>query len=290
MRGIVKSKPFVKKIRRQKKISSWFSFYRSWRRWQDHQSPISLFLKKWWLLVFATFLLFVLWLFLLKWTWYNPVYLIKTIEYTQETKNKYWNTELFVLSSKFLRGKYYNALRVWWESQLVDWVRTEYPFVRSADINFLGDQKISVDFDFYEPEFLVKIWEKRYWVWWENVSDELDVNWSLWKDAFVVDTPAYAASAPSIAWFFYEIWYDWYKNNLPLIQEAFPRMTRFVYLVGSQNFIVFEDGKMIYLYKDNVLHQIDKLQKLQKYYEEYKNLATVDLWSLTQDKVIVWWW
>jgi hypothetical protein len=32
------------------------------------------------------------------------------------------------------------------------------------------------------------------------------------------------------------------------------------------------------------------LQKLQKYYEEYKNLATVDLWSLTQDKVIVWWW
>jgi hypothetical protein len=54
-------------------------------------------------------------------------------------------------------------------------------------------------------------------------------------------------------------------------------MTRFVYLVGSQNFIVFEDGKMIYLYKDNVLHQIDKLQKLQKYYEEYKNLATVDL-------------
>ena len=62
-----------------------------------------------------------------------------------------------------------------------------------------------------------------------------------------------------------------------MIQEAFPRMTRFVYLVGSQNFIVFEDGKMIYLYKDNVLHQIDKLQKLQKYYEEYKNLATVDL-------------
>jgi hypothetical protein len=31
------------------------------------------------------------------------------------------------------------------------------------------------------------------------VSDELDVNWSLWKDAFFVDTPAYAASAPSIA-------------------------------------------------------------------------------------------
>lgn len=76
-------------------------------------------------------------IFLLKGTWYNPTYLIKDIEYTTETRQKYENTELFVLASKFLRGKYYNTLRVRGESQLLDWVKKEYPFVQGAKLNFL---------------------------------------------------------------------------------------------------------------------------------------------------------
>ena len=93
----------------------------------------------------------------MKGTWYNPTYLIQKIEYSLETRKKYNNTELFVLASEFLRGKYYNALRVGGESELLDWVKTEYPFVSSAKIHFLGNQSIRVDFDFQEPDFLVKL-------------------------------------------------------------------------------------------------------------------------------------
>ena len=112
MRGIVQSKPFVK--RSQKRLPSGTNLFFSTkkRRGKDQHSLLFLFLKKWGALILIIFLSVFLAIFLLKGTRYNPAYLIKKIEYSDETRKNYGNTELFVLASKFLRGKYYNTLRV----------------------------------------------------------------------------------------------------------------------------------------------------------------------------------
>ncbi|MDO4714398.1 MAG: hypothetical protein Q4B28_07335 [bacterium] len=57
-------------------------------------------------------LLLFLTIFILKGTRYNPTYQIQHIEYPPMTRAKYENTELFVLTSKYLRGKYYSAIQV----------------------------------------------------------------------------------------------------------------------------------------------------------------------------------
>lgn len=287
MRGIVQSRPFVRKSQKSFSTKSNFSFSTKKRRGRDQHSFFLLFFKKWSALILVIFLSFFLGIFLLKGTRYNPTYLIKNIEYSETTKKKYWNTELFVLASKFLRGKYYNTLRVGGELQLTDWVKKEYHFVKSAKLEFLGNQTAKVSFDFTDPDFLVKLGDKKFGIWENGVSEELDPNRSLGQTGFIIDTPSYLTGTTSLSGFFYEVNYQRYKDYLPAIQQAFPRMNRFVYLAGSPSFVVFEDNKMIFLYRDDLLHQLQKLAWLQKYYAEYKDLTTIDLWSLTQEKIIV---
>ena len=287
MRGIVQSKPFVK--RSQKRLSSGTNLFFSTkkRRGKDQHSLLFLFLKKWGALILIIFLSVFLAIFLLKGTRYNPAYLIKKIEYSDETRKNYGNTELFVLASKFLRGKYYNTLRVNWDKQLTDRVKKSYPFVESTKLTFQGNQTLKVDITFSEPEFLVKLGDKKFGIWEDGISDELEDQRSLGKTGFIVDTPSYLTGTNSLSGFFYEVDYQRYKDFLPAIQEAFPHMNRFVYLAGSASFVIFEENKMIFLYRDNPLYQLQKLAWLRKYYAEYKDLTTIDLGSLTQEKIVV---
>lgn len=286
MRGIVQSKPFVKKS--QKRLSSHTNFFFSTKkRGKDQYSLLFLFFKKWGALILIIFLSLLLGIFILKGTRYNPAYLIKKIEYSDTTRKNYGNTELFVLASKFLRGKYYNTLRVNWDKQLSDRVKKSYPFVESTKLTFQGNQTLKVDITFSEPEFLIKLGNKKFGIWEGGISDELDDQRSLGKTGFIVDTPSYLTGTTSLSGFFYEVNYQRYKDFLPAIQEAFPHMNRFVYLAGSPNFVIFEENKMIFLYRDNPLYQLQKLAWLRKYYADYKALTTIDLGSLTQEKIVV---
>ncbi len=287
MRGIVQSRPFVKKSKAHFNTKSSFSFAYGRKKRGQSNSFIAFAVQKWGAIGLVILLSLFLVIFLLKGTWYNPAYLIQTIEYSAETKAKYGNTELFVLASKFLRGKYYNALRVGGENQLLDWVKKEYPFVKSANISFLGNQKIKVDFDFQEPDFLVKIGERKFGVWKDGINNELNPEWRLGKTGFIIDTPEYLSGTTSLSGFFYEVDYRWYQDYLPLIQEALPTMKRFVYLAGSPSFVIFVDNKMVFFYKEHPLDQLQKLNRLKKYYSDYDKLKTIDLGSLTQEKVVV---
>lgn len=166
-------------------------------------------------------------------------------------------------------------------------MKKSYPFVESTKLTFQGNQTLKVDITFSEPEFLVKLGDKKFGIWEGGISDELDDQRSLGKTGFIVDTPSYLTGTTSLSGFFYEVDYQRYKDFLPAIQETFPHMNRFVYLAGSASFVIFEENKMIFLYRDNPLYQLQKLAWLRKYYAEYKDLTTIDLGSLTQEKIVV---
>lgn len=103
----------------------------------------------------------------------------------------------------------------------------------------------------------------------------------------MVDTPAYLSGTTSLSGFFAEVDYARYMNYLPMIQETFPTMQRFVYLAGSANFIIFDQSKMIFLHKEDVPHQLQKYRRLQQYFPNFSGISEIDLGSLTQDKVII---
>ena len=145
-------------------------------------------------------------------------------------------------------------------------MKKSYPFVESTKLTFQGNQTLKVDITFSEPEFLVKLGDKKFGIWEDGISDELDDQRSLGKTGFIVDTPSYLTGTNSLSGFFYEVDYQRYKDFLPAIQEAFPHMNRFVYLAGSASFVIFEENKMIFLYRDNPLYQLQKLAWLRKYY------------------------
>lgn len=226
-------------------------------------------------------------LFLLKGTLYNTSYQIENINYPPSTRSHYENTELFVLTSKLLRGKFYSALQVGGVGGILEQIQASYPFVRTLDIKHTDQKTISVEYQFAEPDFLVKMNGKRYGVWQDGFTEELHQNWILGQSAFVVDTPQYLSGTNSMSGFFYEVSYERYQKAIPLIKENFPDMKRFVYLVGSKNFMIFTDRKIIYLHRDSLKHQIDKYQWLKKYFANFEGTYEIDLGSLLENKVII---
>ena len=111
-RGLVQPRPFVKK----KSSTPSFSAGESSEAKELIPSKKTEFL----LLVAKSYagwiIVSIIWsyldFFFLKGTWYNPNYLIQNITYSPETRAQYENTELFVLTSKYLRGQYLNTIQL----------------------------------------------------------------------------------------------------------------------------------------------------------------------------------
>lgn len=286
-RGIVQSRPFIKQRRPHSSFSMgkvvWFSRNKKMKK----SEFLSFFLQKYIAIIALIILLLFLVIFVLKGTWYNPSYQIQTIDYPPTTRAKYENTELFVLTSKYLRGRYYSALQIGGESELLTKIREQYPFVAAVQVEYRDTQTVAVDFEFVEPDFLVKVGEKRFGIWQGWFYEELDPARSLGNDWFLVDTPQYLSGTSSLSGFFYEVDYWWYREYLPLIQKTFPEMNRFVYLAGSPNFIIFENNKRIYLHKERVTQQLEKYRWLKKYFANFEGVYEIDLGSLTEDKAII---
>lgn len=138
-------------------------------------------------------------LFFLKGTWYNPNYLIKDIEYTQETRSEYGNTELFVLTSKYLRGNYLNTIQVSKFTELLSKIREEYPFVRDIHVNYISPQKVTVDFDYTLPTLRIKLGGKLFGVRDKGLTSELKSERTLGQTGFIIDTPQYLTGITTLS-------------------------------------------------------------------------------------------
>ena len=286
-RGLVQPRPFVKKK------SSTPSFSAGRIIWSKRANTIQ---KNWFLLLVAksyagwvivSIILILLGLFFLKGTWYNPNYLIQNITYSPETRAQYENTELFVLTSKYLRGQYLNTIQLGEKGKILSKIQEQYPFVRNIKIEYQSPQSIKVDFTFDYPKFRVKIGEKFWGVWNGKNTEELQSWRALAQTGVTIDTPAYLSGTERLSGFFYEVNFERYEQNIPKIKQTFTNIERFVYLAGSPNFIVFENGKTIYLHRDNLDYQLQKYLWLKNNYKNFAGIYEIDLGSQTQNRVII---
>lgn len=154
---------------------------------------------------------------------------------------------------------------------------------------------------YYEPKILVKLNNKLFAVWDENTYVELKEWMLLWIRApeeeplFVIDTPMYLSGTTNIDWFFFEISLPEFIQIAALAKESFPDMKRFVYLAWSTRIAIFtSDDKTLYFnfikwssIEEQWNIQMQKYNILKEKYDSFKDVWTIDLWALEEDKVII---
>ena len=160
---------------------------------------------------------------------------------------------------------------------------------------------LGVQLLYYEPKLLVKLNEKQYAVWDENTYVELKEWMLLWirspeeEPLFVIDTPMYLTGTTSIDWFFFDISLSDFTEIINLAKETFPDMKRFVYLAWSTRIAIFtSDDKTLYFnfiewlsIQEQREAQLQKYNILKEKYHSFKDVWTIDLWALEDDKVII---
>jgi len=154
---------------------------------------------------------------------------------------------------------------------------------------------------YYEPKILIKLNGKQFAVWDENTYVELKEWMLLWirdpdeEPLFVIDTPMYLSGTTSIDWFFFEIGLPEFLQITALAKDTFPNMKRFVYLAWSTRIVIFtSDDKSLYFnfikwlpIEQQWNTQVQKYNILKEKYHSFKDIRTIDLWALEDDKVII---
>ena len=154
---------------------------------------------------------------------------------------------------------------------------------------------------YYEPKILVKLNNKLFAVWDENTYVELKEWMLLWirdpeeEPLFVIDTPMYLSGTTNIDWFFFEISLPEFIQITSLAKQSFPDMKRFVYRAWSTRIaICTSDDKTLYFnfiewasIEEQRETQLQKYNLLKEKYHSFKDVWTIDLWALEEDKVII---
>ena len=154
---------------------------------------------------------------------------------------------------------------------------------------------------YYEPKILVKLNNKEFAVWDENTYVELKEWMLLWirdpeeEPLFSIETPMYLTGTNNINWFFFEISLPEFIQISALARQSFPDMKRFVYLAWSTRIAIFtSDDKTLYFnfpkwspIEDQRNIQVQKYNILKEKYHNFKDVRTIDLWALENDKVII---
>lgn len=160
---------------------------------------------------------------------------------------------------------------------------------------------LGVQLLYYEPKILIKLNNKQFAVRDEDTYVELKEGMLLWirdpdeEPLFVIDTPMYLSGTENIDWFFFEISLPEFIQITALAKETFPDMKRFVYLAWSTRIVIFtSDDKSLYFnfikwlpIEDQRNTQVQKYNILKERYHSFKDVRTIDLWALEDDKVII---
>ena len=241
-----------------------------------------------WLWIFVLFIIFSYWIFfIIKHTIFQDKNYIEKIYYSQVSVDNYDNPHLYKKISELIKNENYfvvSKLRKWF---ILNILQNEFPMVRNIKIIQPSKFAASVRVEFYYPDFVVNLEEKKFWVLWDYDFEIFSGN-KIGDSIFSIDLPKYVTWIDSLHWLFFEISPEKLMYDMDIISQWFTWYSRIVYLPWSSMTLVFIWDKKIYLNNKNSLTwQIDNYELLMKYYNEANSLKIIDLGSLEWNKIIV---
>jgi len=279
MVGIVQPKPFKPKKRRKKRNIE--------KKKINIKIQSKLLIKMIW---FAMFLLVFGYgtVRVLKITIFAPEYLIKEVQYAKTSVDSYDDPYLYDAISNLLKDENYYVLRYLRRKKIINQIKTEFPMVKDLIFGHNGYNSAVVEVFFYDPQILF-LYENQKFALYNDYLFNLYTGNNLGSGAYKVILPEYLWKIDNIDGIFYKIDENTLKLQVQLLYDFFPNMLDLIYLPGAKRFIVdLQNGIRLYLnnYRD-IETQLKRYKELEKYYENFSDIKSIDLWSLSEDKVII---
>lgn len=248
---------------------------------------INFSVKTFWIVILS--IIFSYWIFfIIKNTFFKKENYIQNISYSKESVEKYDDPYLYSQVSKTLKWENYYVVSKLKRKSFLNKIKSDFPMVKNVKIVKSGPYSVAIWFDFYDPDIIIKLWDRRFAIMW-NYNFEIYSGNTIWDDIFYAELPQYVSWIDSLYWLFHEISQEQFIHDMKFFAECFPNYDRIVYLPWSYMTVVILDSwQRIYINNQNSLTwQIENYNLIKQYYNDFSSLMTIDLWSLQWDKIIV---
>jgi len=226
--------------------------------------------------------------FIIKNTFFKKENYIQNISYSKESVDAFNDPYLYSEISKSLKWENYYVVSKLKRKSFLNKIKSEFPMVKNMKIVKSAPYSVAIWIDFYEPDIIIKLWDRRFAIMWDYNFEIFSGN-TIWEDVFYAELPQYASGIDSLYWLFHEISQNQFIHDMHFFAEAFPDYDRIVYLPwSSMTVIILKSWLRIYVNNQNSLEwQVENYNLIKQYYKDFNSLRTIDLGSLQWDKIIV---
>ncbi len=276
---LVKQRPFKKK--------SQHTLKNTFRKVKLVYPKINFSVKSFWIVVLT--IIFSYWIFfVIKNTFFKKENYIQNLSYSKESVEKFDDPNLYSFISKKVKWENFYVVAKMRRKSLLSQIKSEFPMVKNLKIVNSGPYSATVWIDFYTPDIIIKLWDRRFAIMWDYNFEIYSWN-TIWDNIFYAELPQYASGIDTLFWLFHEISQEKFIHDMHFFAESFPNYKRIVYLPWSAMTVVFLDSDLrVYINNQNSLTwQIENFNLIKQYYSDFYSLKTIDLWSLQWDKIIV---
>lgn len=239
--------------------------------------------------IFVITIVFVYWIFfIINNTLLKPENDIKNISYGKYSVDMYDNPELYKKIWNLIRWENYFVVSKFKKREVLSQIQEDFIMIKNISFAQPAKYGVSVQFDFYEPDIVVKLWNRKFWVI-DGKDFEIFSGNNIWSDTFFVELPQYTSGIDSLYWLFYEIPYDKFLDDMITIALWFPDYKRIVYLPWALMTAVFtaKDQRIYINNQNSITWQIELFDNLNSFYKDSSSLKIIDLWSLENNMIIV---
>ena len=248
---------------------------------------INFSIKGFWITILI--IIFSYWIFfVIKNTIFKKENYIQNLSYSKESVEKFNDPNLYSAISKSLKEENYYIVWKLKRKAILKTIQSEFPIVKNIKIVKSEPYSAAVWIDFYEPDIVIKLWDRHFAVMWDYNYEIFSGN-TIWDNVFYAELPQYVSWIDSLYWLFHEISQEQFIHDMHFFAESFPYYDRIVYLPGSSmTVVILKSWLRIYINNQNSLTwQIENFNIIKQYYKDFDSLRTIDLWSLQGDKIIV---
>lgn len=236
-------------------------------------------------------LLIVVLVFLKLWYDYrfdNSKHEITKVNISQASLLEYDNEKINTTLSEYFVGRNHRKYSYNGRDRFEVFIKNSFPLIESIESNFVQEQW-SLDLEIYynQPKLSVSN-ENNKRVIWKNKSYLVTNADAISENTIELRLPAYTSSYTDLEGMFYHIHDETISTILDNISDILntDEIVDIEYDPGGRKLHITYNNKLILFHLDKWLdEQLAKLLDISQYYNSYKNVTKIDLWS--SDDIIV---
>ncbi len=242
-----------------------------------------------WIIIWL--ILFFYWIFfVLKSTILQEKYYIHKVKVDIESIKKYDDSYLYDKIRKKIIWKNYYVIKYKHKKNIEKNIKKNYPIVKNIDFFMSTGNTLLTTVNFYDIDLIIKTKKNKFWLFWDFWFKIYTWN-TIGSWCFQVDLPIYVWNINWLTGLFIETPANNFIEYTNQIKNLFSdELKRLIYFPWAKRFLVeTTDKKNIFFNTEkNINNQFKNLHNLKKFYEKYNKIHEIDLWSLNDNKIIVW--